>query len=74
MIIPHEKLSPGALRGLIEEFVSRDGTDSGYLKASLEDRVMKVMRQLAAGRAVIVYDPAGKTANIVPKEDVVSGR
>jgi uncharacterized protein YheU (UPF0270 family) len=70
MIIPHEKLSADALQGLVEEFVSRDGTDSGYLKASLADRVMRVKRQLAIGRAVIVYDPMSKTCNIVLKEDM----
>lgn len=70
MIIPHKKLSPDALQGLIEEFVSRDGTDSGYVKATLEDRVLQVKRQLDAGQAVIVYDLAGRTCNIVPKEQV----
>ena len=32
MIIPHEKLSPEALQAIIEEFVTRDGTDTGYEK------------------------------------------
>jgi uncharacterized protein len=36
MIIPYEKLSQRALQGLIEEFVNRDGTDSGYTQKSLE--------------------------------------
>ena len=30
LVIPHHRLSAGALTGLIEEFVTRDGTDSGY--------------------------------------------
>lgn len=37
MIVPYEKLSPEALRGLIEEFVTRPGTDTGYTDGSLED-------------------------------------
>jgi uncharacterized protein YheU (UPF0270 family) len=40
----------------------------------MTDRVMTVRRQLTAGRAVIVYDPASKTANIVSKEDVIPSR
>ena len=35
MQIPHDQLSPQALRGLIEEFVTRDGTDYGTTEASL---------------------------------------
>ncbi|MEE4114316.1 MAG: YheU family protein, partial [Desulfobacteraceae bacterium] len=32
LVIPHRQLSPEALAGLIEEFVTRDGTDSGYTR------------------------------------------
>jgi uncharacterized protein YheU (UPF0270 family) len=53
MIIPYEKLSREALQGLIEEFVTRDGTDSGYTKKSLEENVEMVMRQLQHGEVFI---------------------
>ena len=39
-------LSPDALRGLVEEFVSREGTDYGHVDRSLESKVRDVMRQL----------------------------
>ena len=67
MIIPYEKLSREALDGLIEEFVTREGTDSGYTKKSLEENVEMVKRQLKRGDAFIVYDEATQTANIVSK-------
>ncbi|MCX5880297.1 MAG: YheU family protein [Deltaproteobacteria bacterium] len=35
--IPHDRLSQSALQGLIEEFVTRDGTDTGYTDGSLEE-------------------------------------
>ena len=57
-----------ALHGLIEEFVTRGGTDTGYTDGSLEESVESVMQQLNNGDAVIVYDEATQTANIVPKE------
>ena len=66
--IPYQKLSPEALRGLIEEFVTREGTDSGYTRSSLAHNIEQVREQLKAGQAVIVYDPATQTANIVQKE------
>ena len=36
-IIPHDRLSQTALQGLIEEFVTRDGTDTGFTDGSLEE-------------------------------------
>ena len=35
MIISHEKLSTEVLQALNEEFVTRDGTDTGYDNKSL---------------------------------------
>ncbi len=67
MIIPYQKLSREALRGLIEEFVTREGTDSGYTKKSLEENVEMVKRQLEKEEAFIVYDEVSQTANIVSK-------
>ena len=69
MIIPHDRLSQEALQGLIEEFVTRDGTDTGYTDGSLDGNVETVMRQLKRGGVVIVFDEVTGTANIVTKED-----
>lgn len=70
LVIPHKELSPEALSGLIEEFVTRDGTDSGYTRGSLAENAAMVHRQLDAGQAVIVYDNHTNTCNIVPTENV----
>ncbi|MBY0398708.1 YheU family protein [Myxococcota bacterium] len=64
------ELSPGdlsaeALRGLVEEFVSREGTDYGHVDRSLEGKVHDVMRQLETGEARIVFDLESETASIV---------
>ena len=67
-IIPHNKLNPETLQNLIEEFVTRDGTDSGYTKGSLEQNVTMVKKQLKRGDAVIVYDQNTKTCNIISKD------
>ena len=67
MIVPYEKLSQKALQRLIEEFVTKDGTDSGYTKNTLQQNVDMVKGQLSHGDAVVVYDEKSKTANIVPK-------
>ena len=66
--IPHKQLSPEALRGLIEEFVTRHGTDGGYTRKTLRQNVDMVMRQLDRGEAVVQYDEITRSANIVPKK------
>lgn len=65
MIIPFDRLSPEALRNLIEEFVSREGTDSGYTRGSLEESVANVIEQLTRKQAFVVYDERTETCNIV---------
>lgn len=67
MLIPVEQLSDAALQGLIEEFVTRDGTDYGDCEASLESKVAQVRRQLASGDAVILFSQSKGVCNIVPK-------
>jgi uncharacterized protein YheU (UPF0270 family) len=70
VIIPYEKLSPEALRGLIEEFVSREGSDSGYTQKTLDENVEMVMKQLQRQEAFVVYDEATESANIVSKDSL----
>lgn len=63
--VPLAALSAAALRGLVEEFVSRDGTDYGVRERSLDEKVHDVMRQLERGEAKIVFDPSTRSTNIV---------
>jgi len=63
--VPLDALSAEALRGLIEEFVTRGGTDYGLRERSLEEKARDVRRRLEHGEARIVFDPASGTANIV---------
>jgi uncharacterized protein YheU (UPF0270 family) len=64
MRIPHTALSPEALQNLLEEFVTREGTDYGSHTYSLADKVQHVLRQIESGRAVILYDPRTSTCHI----------
>ena len=68
MEIPYDQLSPSALRGLVEAFVLREGTDYGAEEVPLAVKVREVLAQLEAGRAVIVFDEESETANIVPAD------
>jgi len=63
--ISADALSPAALRALVEEFVTRDGTDYGVVTRSIEEKIEQVTAQLLSGEASIVFDPETETANIV---------
>ena len=56
LIIPFKELSPEALQGVIQEFVTRDGTDYGESEISLDTKAQRVLNQLHAEKAVIVFD------------------
>ena len=42
LLIPPDKVSPRALQGMIEEFVTRDGTDYGERETALAEKVAQV--------------------------------
>ncbi|MEM7363959.1 MAG: YheU family protein [Pseudomonadota bacterium] len=69
-IIPWRELSSEALNGLVEEFVSREGTEYGEEEVSLADKVREVMTQLEAGTVVVVFDVEGGSASVVPAHDL----
>lgn len=62
--IPFSELSAVALRGVIESFVLREGTDYGDEEYSLDDKVNAVLAQLKRGQAVIMYDPKDQTCDV----------
>ena len=64
MLIPHTALAPETLQNLLEEFVTREGTDYGNQASSLADKVAQVHRQLASGKAVILYDAVTSSCHI----------
>ena len=68
MEIPYQQLSADALRALIEEFVSRDGTDYGEQEVSLERKVKQVEDLLRKGSVAIVFDSHTESCDIVARE------
>lgn len=70
MIVPWQQLSAEALRGLIEEFVTRDGTDYGESEVSLECRVEQVQARLRTGEAVLLFSESTAECSIVSRDRV----
>ncbi len=70
LVLDASALSADALRGLVEEFVSRDGTDYGLRESTLEEKVSAVLHQLDTGEVCIVFDRDEERANLVPAQDL----
>ena len=70
-IIPADKLSVEALQGIIEEFISRGGTDYGAVEASPETNFKQVKYKLEKSLAVLVFDDEAETTNILLHDDPV---
>jgi uncharacterized protein YheU (UPF0270 family) len=70
-IITINKLSPTALQGVIEEFISRSGTDYGAIKASLETKFRQVKNKLEDGSAVLIFDDKTATTNMFLADDPI---
>jgi uncharacterized protein len=72
MIIPYQKISPDALQGLIEEFITREGTDYGEMEFSLTQKVNQVKQLLKRGEIVIVFDSITESVSILTQHQVGS--
>ncbi len=70
VVLNASDLTAPALRGLVEEFVSRDGTDYGHRESTLDEKVAAVLRQLDTGEVCIVFDRDEERANLVPARDL----
>ena len=64
MRIPADRLDDNTLRRVVEEYVSRDGTDLSDMDA----RVGRVLGWLRSGHAELHFDGETRTTNIVMKD------
>ncbi|MCF7981708.1 MAG: YheU family protein [Pseudomonadales bacterium] len=68
MEIPFQALNPDTLNNLIQELVTRDGTDYGESEISLAEKVEQVKLKLMSGEALILYDEQLETCEIRLKD------
>lgn len=65
VLVPHRELSADALAGVIEEYVTRDGTEPG----DAVDKSQTVLRLLEEGELLLVFDPDSESCNIIPNRN-----
>ena len=65
MEIPYNQLSEQTLLAVIEEFISREGTDYGHGEYTLDEKVEKVKSQLLKGQIKLLFDSETSSCNLV---------
>jgi uncharacterized protein YheU (UPF0270 family) len=71
--IPLDRINPDTLQRMIEEFVTREWADLGDDGFTLEMKVAQVRRQLQERTAMVLYDLANESWNIVEAKKLASG-
>ena len=66
MRIPPDQLSAQALNAVIEEFITREGTDYGNREVPLEEKIRQIRAQIDRGDVIILYDSYSQSCNLVP--------
>lgn len=66
MEIPFQQLSVDVLEAVIEEFITREGTDYGEQEFTLNDKLEQIKFQLSKGEIFISYDPVSESCQLLP--------
>ena len=72
MIIPYTELSEEALHALIEDFVTREGTDYGWYELSRQEKAAHLLALLKTGELLISYDEESQSCGLITKEEHTS--
>ncbi|TBR43141.1 YheU family protein [Marinomonas agarivorans] len=69
-LIPYDSLAPATLANILEDIVTRDGTDYGNYDLSLEQKCQQAMTMLQQGNAFLVFDTESETIKLLNKEQL----
>lgn len=65
--IPWRQLSSEALQGMLEELVTRDGTDYGAEETPVEVKVAQLRAALESDAAMVTFCPETETWTVLKK-------
>ncbi len=68
--VPYDQLAPETLRKVIEDLVTRDGTDYGDVEKTLEQKAAALLRLLESGSAKLVVDLATETIGVMTADEL----
>ncbi|WP_191600664.1 YheU family protein [Marinomonas algicola] len=69
-LIPHHSLEKETLNRILEEIVTRDGTDYGNYDLTLEEKVAEALALLSSKSAFLLFDTESETVKLLSKDQL----
>ena len=70
VVIPYEQLSDSALEGILEEFITREGTNYGFYEYTVKEQLVKARLMLEEGKVSIVFDAVLERCHIIDERQL----
>ena len=70
--IPWQSLPVQTLDAMLEEIVTRDGTDYGAVEKSTAQKLLAARHQLQAGHVLLLWNDATESASLVSRDEARS--
>jgi len=67
-LIPYDSLSLETLETILDDIVSREGTDYGDYDLSAAQKRGQALQSLKKGEAVLLFDTDSETIKMIPKD------
>lgn len=67
--VPYTRLDPDTLRRVVEDLVTRDGTDYGEVEKTLAQKADALLAQLERGEAKLVMDMTTETIALMTNDE-----
>lgn len=69
MIVPFDQLQPDVLRRVIEDFITREGTDYGAMELDLETKVDQLRERIKNKQVYVSFDEIQESVSLIGAED-----
>ncbi len=69
-LIPHDSLAAETLQSILEDLVTRDGTDYGDYDLTIDQKVIKAKKLLESKLAFLLFDTESETIKILSKDQL----
>ena len=67
--IPVSSLSADALKGIVDSFIMREGTDYGVEEVSFEKKVQNLLRKIEKEEIRLVFDPNTESVTFLTERE-----
>ena len=68
-LIPYDRIPSELLVRLLEDFISREGTDYGVIERTMEEKVSDLRTQLQRGEVKVIFDGESETFTLITAQE-----